>query len=209
MSNTQKTDNVLLSIVAILVIAYLYFTNQEQKEKIKELESEREDLKKLLKAIKENDQFDSNLKWELETLAKKYKNIDNAIATEITEAIQLFQIGQQENGIKSMVKIMEHLLNRKLGNDVGFINWLKQHKRKKTLHEMLEYSETVNLIEKDERSFFVAVKQVRNRESHEVAYSAAPLIKAAGFLCALHAIFRLSEMVYPESFNKQKTLKHE
>ena len=195
MSTNLKPDNKLLAIIAVLVIAYLIFTNQKQEEKIKELENEREDLKKMLLAIKDNNNFDSNLKKELEALARKYKKIDTAIATEITEAIQLFQIGQQENGIKSMVKIMEHLLNRKLGNDIGFLNWLKQNKRKKTLHEMLEYSESVRLIEKDERSFFLAIKQVRNKEAHEIAYNAPPLLKAAGFLCALHAIFRLSELV--------------
>jgi septal ring factor EnvC (AmiA/AmiB activator) len=204
MNNNSKVANTVLAIIGILVVAYFIFTTQKQDEKIKELENEREDLKKLLKAINENKKFDAVLKRELETLAKKYKKIDAAIAGEITEAIQLFQIGQAENGIKSMVKIMEHLLDRRLASDVGFLTWLRETNRKKSLHEMLEYSESVRLIAKDERGFFMAIKQVRNKEAHEIAYSAPPLLKAAGFLCALHAIFRLSEMVYPEKFKKLK-----
>lgn len=198
---TKKDLQTIMAVVGIFVFAALIYNQVRQKKKIKELEDEREDLKNLLTAIKNTDSFSEEIKKSLTALCKKYKNIDESIANEIAEALQLLQIGQHENSIKSLVKIMEHLLNRKLSNDTSFISWLSIKKKKKpTLHDMLDYSKETSIIDNDEHSFFIAVKAIRNKEAHEVGYQAFPAIKAAGILCALHGIFRLSEMIYPRKF---------
>lgn len=199
----KKDNQILLAIAAIIVLGYLIFQNSQQKNKIKELENEREDLKKLLAAINGSNSFDEEMKKTLIALCKKYENIDSKIANEIAEAIQLLQIGQQENAIKSLVKIMEHLLTRKLENDNSFVSWLTNKKKKKqNLQDMLDYAKEQKLIDTDEYNFFLAVKTIRNKEAHEVGYNAARAIKAAGILCALHGIFKLSELIYPSNFNK-------
>lgn len=202
---TRKEQNTLLAIAGIVVFGYLIFNNIQQKRKINELENEREDLKKLLDTIKNSNSFDEEMKKTLISLCRKYEKIDPNISNEIAESLQLLQLGQQENAIKSLVKIMEHLLTKRLSSDSAFCSWLTNRKKKKhTLQDMLDFSKENALISTDEYSFFVAVKTIRNKEAHEVDYNAKPAIKAAGILCALHGIFRLSELVYPSNFLKLK-----
>jgi hypothetical protein len=187
----------IVAVAAILVAGYLFTQNRKQKTVIKDLSEEREHLKLLLSIIRRSNQFDDNLKSEIEKLIKKFNKIDASVANELAQALQLLQIGQIENAIEDLVKIMEHLLSKKYSTDSSFLKWIKENKRKKDLHNYLEFSKITGLITDVEFSFFNAVRVIRNKEDHEVDFKLDKYLTASGLVTAIGGIMKIGSIVYP------------
>lgn len=195
----MKNNDWLLGITAIggiLVAGYLYAENKRQKRVIKELNDEREHLKLLITVIKNSNQFDENVKKQIEALISKFDDIDPRIANELAQTLQLLQIGQVENAIEDLVKIMEYLLERKYSTDSDFKSWLKENKKKKDLHNLLEYSKYTQFISEIEFSFFNAIKTIRNKEDHTLDLKLDQYINASGLLTAIGAIMKIGANVF-------------
>jgi len=195
----SKTNWVIgiVAVAAIFVAAYLFTQNRKQKKVIDDLTEEREHLKLLISIIRKSNQFDDNLKGEIENLINKFNKIDPSVANELAQALQLLQIGQVENAIEDLVKIMEHLLNKKYSTDSSFIRWIKENKKKKDLHNYLEYSKNTGLISEVEFSFFNAVRIIRNKEDHEIDFKLDKYLTASGLVTAIGAIMKIGSIVYP------------
>ena len=192
----------IAAIGALLVAGYLYSENKKQKRVIKNLTEEREHLKLLLSVIRKSNQFDESVKKQIESLIRNFDKIDASVANELAQALQLLQIGQVENAIEDLVKIMEHLLEKKYSTDSLFTNWLKENKKKKDLHNLLEYSKKTKFITEVEFSFFNAIKTIRNKEDHTLDLKLDGYINASGLLTAIGAIMKIGTNVYPLSPNK-------
>jgi len=195
MANDDSLTGVI-AIGALLVAGYLYIDNKKKSEEIKTLNQEREHLKVLLQVVHQNSQFDEQMKQKIEQLISQFEEIDPAVASELAQALQLLQIGQTENAIEDFVKIMEHLLNRKYSTDSAFDDWIRSNKKKRDLHNLLQYSKETKFISEIEYTFFIAIKTIRNKEDHTLDLRLDRYLNASGLLTAIGAIMKIGASVY-------------
>ena len=189
-----KAPVIFIVVISVIIITCLIVVNSRMAKEIAQLEKERKDLKKIIEAIASGSDIDDNVKQKLLALQEEFKSVDASVADEIAKALQFFQINQHESAIKCLVKVMEHQLSKKLKGDTSFLSWLKERKRKKCLNEMLEYAKDSKLIQRTEYSFYVAIKEVRNAESHEVGFRLSKELTLSGVLSAVHGITRLAKV---------------
>ena len=130
-------------------------------------------------------------------LVKQFEDIDIKVANEISQALQLIQIGQTENAIEDLVKIIEHLLSIHYQNDSDFKAWLKKEKKKFDLFNLLTFCKTDKKITEIEYQFFLAIKKVRDKEDHTLDLKLDPYLNASGLITAIGGILKLTAIVYP------------
>lgn len=185
-----------ISVIAILIAVYLYFENEKSKQKIAALEEDR--LRLILDSLKRNPDLSDEIKYQLEKLIIGFADIDEKISNELAQALQLFQIGQTENAIEDLVKIIEHLLTVHYKEDNGFKDWLKTQKKKFDLHNLLTFCKEEKKISDVEFQFFVAIKTIRNKEDHTLDLKLDDYLNASGLITAIGGIFKIASIVYPK-----------
>lgn len=191
------------AVVAIIIAVYLYFENEDNKQKIVELEEDK--LKLILDSLKRNPNLSDEIKSQIEKLIKDFENIDEQVSNELAQALQLLQIGQIENAIEDLVKIMEHLLNVHYKNDKNFKSWLKEQKKKYDLHSLLTFCKSEKKINDIEFQFYIAIKTIRNKEDHTLDLKLDDYLNASGLITAIGGIFKIATIVYPKN-QRQKQL---
>lgn len=187
-----------LAVIGIIIAVYLYNENENRKQKIAELEEDK--LKLILDSLKRNSNLSEEIKQQLEKLINDFAVIDEKVSNELAQALQLFQIGQIENAIEDLVKIIEHLLTVHYKEDKGFNIWLKEQKKKFDLHNLLTFCKQENKISEIEFQFYVAIKTIRNKEDHTLDLNLDEYLNASGLITAIGGIFKIASIVYP---NKQ------
>jgi hypothetical protein len=185
-----------IAVIAILVAVYLYLENEKSKQKISELEMDK--LKLILDSLKRNPDLSEEIKQQLEKLIIEFSNIDENVSNELVQALQLFQIGQTENAIEDLVKIIEYLLTVHYKEDKGFHSWLKEQKKKFDLHNLLTFCKYENKITEIEFQFYIAIKTIRNKEDHMLDLKLDKYLNASGLITAIGGIFKIASIVYPE-----------
>jgi hypothetical protein len=139
-----------------MIAVYIFFENQKNKQKIAELKEDK--LKLILDSLKQNTTLSEDVKHQLEKLIHEFADIDEGVSNELAEALQLLQIGQTENAIEDLVKIIEHLLTVHYNGDDKFISWLTNNKKKQDLHTLLMFCKEEKKITDIEFKFFIAIK---------------------------------------------------
>lgn len=197
MSNKNKwlIEFGAITVIATFVAAYFYIEDQKKRKRIIDLEQD--NLKLILESIKNNHNLSDELKRQLTKLVKQFENIDIKVANEISQSLQLIQIGQTENAIEDLVKIIEHLLSIHYQNDSDFKAWLKKEKKKFDLFNLLTFCKTDNKITEIEYQFFLAIKKVRDKEDHTLDLKLDPYLNASGLITAIGGILKLTTIVYP------------
>lgn len=185
-----------IAVIAILVAVYLYFDSAEQKKKISELEEDK--LKLILDSLKQNSNLSDEIKQQIRKLIVGFKHIDQKVSNELMQALQLFQIGQTENAIEDLVKIIEHLLTLHYKDNQDCKDWLKEQKKKFDLHNLLTFCKTEKKIDDIEFQFFIAIKTIRNKEDHTLDLKLDSYLNASGLIIAIGGIFKIASIVYPE-----------
>ena len=187
-----------IAVIAIFIAIYLYNENEKSKQKIVDLEEDK--LKLILDSLKRNPNLSEEIKQQLEKLINGFADIDEKVSNELAQALQLFQIGQTENAIEDLVKIIEHLLTVHYKEDKGFNAWLKEQKKKFDLHNLLTFCKQEKKITDIEFQFYVAIKTIRNKEDHTLDLKLDDYLNASGLITAIGGIFKIASIVYP---NKQ------
>lgn len=193
--NNKNTLLIVVLVAAILVAAYLYYENEQNKRRITELEEDK--LKLILDSLKRNPDLSAEIKVQIEKLITDFKKVDIKISNELAQALQLLQIGQTENAIEDLVKIIEHLLTVHYKDNKDFHAWLKEQKKKFDLHNLLTFCKQEKKINDVEYQFFVAIKTIRNKEDHVVDLQLDNYINASGLITAIGGIFKIASIVYP------------
>lgn len=197
-----KNRNVLIlgvaaiAVIAIFIAVYLYIENEKSEQKIAELEEDK--LKLILDSLKRNPNLSEEIKQQLEKLINGFADIDVKVSNELAQALQLFQIGQTENAIEDLVKIIEHLLTVHYKEDKGFNSWLKEQKKRFDLHNLLTYCKQEKKITEIEFQFYVAIKTIRNKEDHIIDLKLDNYLNASGLIAAIGGIFKIASIVYPK-----------
>ena len=124
--NTIIGISTIAIVIAFFVIIYLSNENKESNKKIKELEEDK--LKLILDSLRKRKDISDEVKNQIKKLAKQFEKIDRKISNELIQALQLFQIGQVENAIEDLVKIIEHLLIKFYASKEVFKKWCKEKK---------------------------------------------------------------------------------
>ncbi len=198
----SKNKNILIigiaatAVIAIIIAVYLYFEDEKNKQKISELEEDK--LKLILDSLKRNPNLTDEIKNQLEKLISNFSEIDEKVSNELAQALQLFQIGQIENAIEDLVKIIEHLLTVYYKENIGFEKWLKEQKKKFDLHNLLTFCKYEDKITDIEFQFFIAIKTIRNKEDHTVDLKLDSYLNASGLITAIGGIFKIATIVYPK-----------
>lgn len=195
--NTLIIGLAVVAVIGIVVAVYMYFKNEKNKEKIVELEEDK--LKLILDSLKQNPNLSGEIKQQLEKLINGFTDIDEKVSNELAQALQLFQIGQVENAIEDLVKIIEHLLTVHYTDNNGFKTWLKEQKKKFDLHNLLTFCKQEKKITEIEFSFFVAIKTIRNKEDHTLDLRLDEYLNASGLIAAIGGIFKIASIVYPKN----------
>lgn len=192
-----------IAVIATFVATYFYIEDQKKRKRIIDLEQD--NLKLILESIKNNHNLSDELKSQLTKLVKQFENIDIKVANEIAQALQLLQIGQTENAIEDLVKIIEHLLTVHYQHDSSFKAWLKKEKKKFDLFNLLTYCKSDKKITEIEYQFFLAIKKVRDKEDHTLDLKLDPYLNASGLITAIGGIMKLTTIVYPHKQIDQST----
>lgn len=185
-----------IAVVAIIIAVYLYFENEKNEQKIAELEEDK--LKLILDSLKRNSNLSEEIKHQIEKLINGFSDIDEKVSNELVQALQLFQIGQTENAIEDLVKIIEHLLTVHYKEDKGFNSWLKEQKKRFDLHNLLTFCRQEKKITDIEFQFYVAIKTIRNKEDHTLDLKLDNYLNASGLIAAIGGIFKIASIVYPK-----------
>lgn len=185
-----------IAVIAIIIAVYLYNENEKNKQKIAELEEDK--LKLILDSLKRNPNLSEEIKLQLEKLINRFADIDEKVSNELAQALQLFQIGQTENAIEDLVKIIEHLLTVHYKEDKEFNVWLKEQKKKFDLHNLLTFCKHEKKITDIEFQFYVAIKTIRNKEDHSLDLKLDGYLNASGLITAIGGIFKIASIVYPK-----------
>lgn len=152
-------------------------------------------------SLKHNPDLSEEIKSQLEKLINKFSGVDKKVSNELAQALQLFQIGQVENAIEDLVKIIEHMLSLHYKEDAGFKNWLKEQKKRFDLQNLLTFCKHENKISDVEFQFFIAIKAIRNKEAHELDVNIENYLKASGLIIGLGGIFKIASIVYPKDLS--------
>lgn len=193
--NLQLTLGVLV-LAAIFVGVYLYLENEKKEKKIKELEEDK--LKLILDSLKRNPDFSEEIKRQIEKLIENFQRVDNRISNELAQALQLLQIGQTENAIEDLVKIIEHLLTTHYKDNPDCKAWMKEQKKKFDLHNLLTFCKSEKKIDEIEYQFFIAIKAIRNKEDHTIDLKVADYLNVSGLITAVGGIVKIASIVYPK-----------
>lgn len=194
--NKNQSISVGIGFVAVAAIVIaIYFYIQSLQEKNKRIKTEEDNLKLILESIHQNHDLTSEVQKQLEQLVSRFRTINPKISNEIAQSLQLIQIGQVENAIEDLAKIIENLLKEHYKEDNNFKAWLG--KKKEDFQSRLEFCKHEKKISKVEFSFFVAVKTIRNEEDHELDVNLPNYLNASGLIVGIGGIIKLASLVYP------------
>ncbi len=182
-------------IASLCVMVYLYFENQKLKKENTKINDN--NLKLMLSKIDDKISFDERVFMQLTSMIENFRNTKPKIANEIAQAMNLLRIGQIENAIEDLVKIMENILKDYYKFNTSFLKFLD--KKNPTFDKHLEFCyKKDNKISEIEYNFYKAIKAVRNAEDHELDLQLPTLLNVSGLLCAIEGIIKLSTFTYQQ-----------
>lgn len=182
-----------------MLALWFYWQNRKLAEETqRRKEAEQANVRLILDSIRSQKGFTEAVKHELDLLAKQFKTVEPSVTYKIAKAIELIDIGQNENAIEDLAVVMENLLLQYYEHDKGFKGWLKKINRKMDLHHLLTYSKEDKKITDVELQFFLGVKTIRNKEDHVLKQQLDDSLCAVGLITGIRAIIKIA------SFWKEK-----
>lgn len=166
-----KNAVIALGLVIILVVLFLFISEREKAKRkdeiIDRLLDENRRIKLaylglLEKYMKTNGSVEPSVIKELHKLKNEIDDLETTVHVELDSVIKRITDGEETKAVKDLAKIVENVLKEKALQDDSF-------KKKPMLHNLLEYAKNNGLICSRLYENGMKLKELRNKESHELA----------------------------------------
>jgi hypothetical protein len=175
----MKGKNIAIVFLSIIVLVVLWlFIDERQKAKRKDeiidrLKDENRRIKMAYLSLLENflkqtGEVEPNVIEELHRLKSKIDQMDTAIHIELDSVIKKVTEGEGTKAVKDLAKIVENVLKEVAVRDATFT-------KTPMLHNLLEYAKGKGLICSRLYENGMKLKEIRNKESHELAPACSKL----------------------------------
>ena len=184
--------NVILAAVVLLVL-WLFIDEREKGIRkdalIEKLNQENQKLKEAYLTLFEkyllaaNNVEPSTIK-ELNRLKTEIDQLDTATHCELDSVIRLVNENEGPKAVKDLAKIVENHLKEKVKDDKSF-------SKKAMLNNLLEHAHKCKWINEQMLSFGKLLKDIRNKESHELAVQVPSHIIGLAIFTGIEIIYSL------------------
>lgn len=168
----MKLRNIIIAgLIAIILILIWLFVREQKRAELKDsiirrLEEENEELKAnyidlLIAFMEAKNLADKSIINDLEELKKKSDHLGSSIHVELEHAIEMMREGKGTKAVKEIAKIVEHLLKEKISKET-------EKPKNSSLAVMLSFAKDKRWIQPHEEGYGHLIRQIRNKESHEV-----------------------------------------
>ena len=195
----MKTEDWILGITAGLVI---YLLNEKRKDtnKIIELNNQKNQLAnnnnrylgivhqqkntlnqlnlELKKTIESKENLPEEIKTNLNNLISDFDKLDKNISEELISISSLIEIDEKPKALFSLAKIIENLLKKIYKGKLNFNNLIDKAKEQK-------------LITAEERHFVHGIREIRNKEGHEINVKVENYLTASSFMIGIGIISKI------------------
>jgi len=172
----------IIIIVAVILIAIVYYIhNKEPKENQAEHRTIVDELKSQLNDLQDNHTIDSDVKGEL------------------LQIEQLLNSGANSKAMLSVGKVIENYFRRIYKKDSDFKTYFKETcpgRNKPDFQHYLNYAKKTNFITEEQFLNISSIKQMKNKESHELNLKMEMLHIISFFSLGFNMILWLSVFLY-------------
>lgn len=195
----MKKEQILIGggvIIAILLL-WLSYELMEKKKLDKENESLKKDRLKLIKEyLKIAKEIPSEIKSQIEKLVTEYEDLDQKVARELLDVLNLIEQKMEPKAIATLAKIIENLLKDKFSEEIlngKFSDDEEFKKRKKsiTFQKAIEYAKSVKFLTDHEYNLTNLLREYRNKSSHELGVKFSKNWQTIAFLTGIEIVFKL------------------
>jgi len=174
----MKVKNITIAIFAltILIILWLFIDERKRSKKlesiIQKLNREKDELQTgyldlLMKYLESLNSVEPSVIQELKKLKNQIDLLDEATHIELNSVIKQVNNNDVVKAVRDLAKIVENKLKEKAGQHVRF-------SKKPMLHDLLEFAKECGWINDQMYSNGMFLKEIRNKESHELAVEFPP-----------------------------------
>jgi len=195
----MKTEDWILGLTAGLVI---YLLNEKRKDtnKIIELNNSNNQLAnksnrllgiaeqqnnrlnqlnlELKKTIESKENLPDEIKTNLGKLISDFDKLDKNISAELISISSLIEIDEKPKALFSLAKIIENLLK-------------KIYKEKLNFNKLIDKAKEQKLITAEECHFVHGIREIRNKEGHEINVKVESYLTASSFIIGIGIISKI------------------
>lgn len=168
----------LLFLAALAMLFYFLFRNEEKLNKKTEemnylLRKENEEIKKayfdLFECfIRQNPDIEPSILMELNRIKSEFDEVDTPTHRELESVIRHVISKEYSKAVRDLTKILEVKLKEKVLK-------VKKFKKNPSLFDLIKYAHTAKWITEQDYHNALKLKDVRNKESHELGVAVTPL----------------------------------
>jgi len=184
---------IILLIFSLLVTWVLLDERQRAKRKdeiIDKLRKENDELKKaylslLEEHLRKQPDLEPSVLRELQKLKSEIDELDSPTHLELDSVVRHVVQKEYSKAVRDLAKILEVVLRKKINNDVS-------SKRQQNFHSLIEYARNCKWITDQEFHNLQQLKDVRNKESHELAVVIHPIDAGLMVFAGIKTLYTVS-----------------
>lgn len=190
-------DILIVFLVALILIALWFFIKEREKNDLKDkiirrLTNENDELKSAyLDLLQEHLLLSENTPQEvikdIERLKAQAVELSKDVHIELSSVIDNVRNKKGVKAVRELGKIIENLLKEKATKDQSF-------KKKPTLSNLLEHAKNCLWIKPNELAYAELVREIRNKESHELNVQIEPHKIGLAIYAGLDIIYTLRKV---------------
>jgi hypothetical protein len=194
----RQRDIMMILIIAVILIVGFLFINEVKKNELKDkiirrLVNENDELKKayldlLQKHLLISENTPKDVIVDIERLKEQAVNLNKDVHIELGSVIDNVRNNNGVKAVRELGKIIETVLKEKALKDEKF-------KKKPTLNNLLEHAKICNWIKPNELAYGELIREIRNKESHELNVQVEPHKVGLAIYAGIDIIYTLNWIV--------------
>ena len=195
----MKKDHLLIGggVIFIILLIWLSMELDEKKRLNEENEALKKDRLKLIREyLKIAKEIPTEIKAQLEKLVLEYEDLDNKVAKELLDVLNLIEQKMETKAIASLAKIIENLLKDKFAPEMlkgKFTDKTEFEMKKKRIKffKIVEFAKSENFLSEHEYNLTNLLRDFRNKESHELSVELGKNWRTIAFLTGIEIVFKI------------------